>query len=281
MLGKELLGALFGLASAASWGVGDFSAGVAAKRSPAFSVSFVVQFTGLLVVSGLALLLGEPVPSTADLLWGAAAGIAGAVGGVALYLGLATGRMGIVAPVSAIVSAAIPVLFGLFLEGLPAGQQLLGFGLAFIAVWFVSRTGDGHGIQSRELLLPLAAGLGFGLFLILMERASGTSVLWPLAAARFASSCVLFLAAILTRSLGKLVLAQLPLMALAGTLDTAGMAFYALATQVGRMDTAAVLSSLYPAVTVLLARFVLAEHLTRRQWLGVAGALVAVILIAS
>jgi drug/metabolite transporter (DMT)-like permease len=281
MLGTELLGALFGLASAASWGVGDFSAGVAAKRSPAFSVSFVVQFTGLLVVSGLALLLGEPVPSTADLLWGAAAGIAGAVGGVALYLGLATGRMGIVAPVSAIVSAAIPVLFGLFLEGLPAGQQLLGFGLAFVAVWLVSRTGDGNAIQPRELFLPLAAGLGFGFFLTLMERASGTSVLWPLASARFASSCVLFLVVMLTRSLGKLALAQLPLMALAGTLDTAGMAFYALATQVGRMDTAAVLSSLYPAVTVLLARFVLAEHLTRRQWLGVAGALVAVILIAS
>jgi drug/metabolite transporter (DMT)-like permease len=173
------------------------------------------------------------------------------------------------------------VFFGLFLEGLPAGQQLLGFGLAFVAVWLVSRTGDGNAIQPRELFLPLAAGLGFGFFLTLMERASGTSVLWPLASARFASSCVLFLVVMLTRSLGKLALAQLPLMALAGTLDTAGMAFYALATQVGRMDTAAVLSSLYPAVTVLLARFVLAEHLTRRQWLGVAGALVAVILIAS
>jgi drug/metabolite transporter (DMT)-like permease len=281
MIGSELLGAVFGLASAASWGAGDFSGGVAAKRSPAYSVSFAVQSIGLVVVSGLALALSEPIPPTADLLWGAAAGVAGAVGGVGLYLGLATGRMGIVAPVSAVVSAAIPVFFGLFLEGLPAGQQLVGFGLAFVAVWLVSRTGDGDGIQPRELLLPLAAGLGFGFFLSLMERASGTAVLWPLAAARFASSCVLFLVVMLTRSLGKLALAQLPLMALAGTLDTAGMAFYALATQVGRMDTAAVLSSLYPAGTVLLARFVLAERLTRRQWLGVAAALVAVILIAS
>jgi drug/metabolite transporter (DMT)-like permease len=281
MIGSELLGALFGLASATSWGVGDFSAGVAAKRSPAYLVSFVVQFTGLLLVSGLALVLSEPIPSTADLLWGAAAGVAGAVGGVALYLGLATGRMGIVAPVSAVISAALPVVFGLLLEGLPAGQQLLGFGLAFVAVWLVSRTPDGNGIQPRELVLPLAAGLGFGFFLILMERASGTAVLWPLAAARFASSCVLFLVVLLTRGLGKFARARLPLMALAGTLDTGGMAFYALATQAGRMDTAAVLSSLYPAVTVLLARFLLAERLNRRQWLGVVAALIAVILIAS
>lgn len=280
-MSSELLGAVFGLASAASWGAGDFGAGVAAKRSPAYNVSFAVQFTGLLLVSGLALVMRESIPPAADLLWGAAAGVAGAAGGVALYFGLATGRMGIVAPVSAVVAAAIPVLFGLLLEGLPAGQQLLGFGLAFIAVWLVSRTGDGNGIQPRELILPLAAGLGFGLFLTLMERASGTAVLWPLAAARFASSCVLFLVVMLTRSLGQLSPSQLPLMALAGTLDTAGMAFYALATQVGRMDTAAVLSSLYPAVTVLLARFLLAERLTRRQWLGVVAALVAVILIAS
>ena len=281
MIGSELLSALFGLASAASWGAGDFSGGVAAKRSPAYTVSFTVQFIGLLLVAALALVLQEPVPPMVDLVWGGVAGVGGAIGGVALYLGLASGRMGVVAPVSAVVSAAIPVLLGLLLEGLPAGQQLLGFVLAFVAVWLVSRTGDGNGVEPRELILPLAAGLGFGTFLTLMERASATAVLWPLAAARFASSCVLFLVVLLTRSLGKLSLGQLPLMALAGTLDTGGMAFYALATQLGRLDTAAVLSSLYPAVTVLLARFVLAEHLTRRQWLGVVAALVAVVLIAS
>lgn len=281
MIGSELLSALFGLASAASWGAGDFSGGVAAKRSPAYAVSFTIQFIGLLLVAVLALALGEPVPTTSDLVWGGVAGVGGAIGGVALYLGLAGGRMGVVAPVSAVVSAAIPVLIGLLLEGFPAGQQLLGFGLAFVAVWLVSRTGDGNGIQPRELILPLAAGLGFGIFLTLMERASTTAVLWPLAAARFASSCVLFLVVLFTRSLSKLSLGQLPLMVLAGTLDTGGMAFYALATQLGRLDTAAVLSSLYPAVTVLLARFLLAEHLTRRQWLGVVAALVAVVLIAS
>jgi drug/metabolite transporter (DMT)-like permease len=281
MMSSELLGALFGLASSASWGAGDFSGGVAAKRSPAYNVSLVVQFVGLLLVGGLALVLREPIPAATNLVWGGVAGVAGAIGGVALYRGLATGRMGVVAPVSAVVTAAVPLVVGLFLDGLPGEQQLLGFGLAFVAVWLVSGSSDGNRIQPRELILPLAAGLGFGLFLTLMERAGETAVLWPLTAARFASSCVLFLVVILTRCLGKLSIGQIPLMVLAGIFDTGGMALYTLAAQVGRLDTAAVLSSLYPAATVLLARFVLKEQLTHRQWLGVIVALAAVALIAS
>lgn len=281
MMSSELLGALFGLASSACWGAGDFSGGVAAKRSPAYNVSLAVQFVGLLLSGGMALVLGEPIPPFTDLVWGGVAGVAGALGGVALYRGLATGRMGVVAPVSAVVTAAVPLVLGLFLEGLPGEPQLLGFGLAFVAVWLVSRTGDGNGIEPRELLLPLAAGLGFGLFLTAMERGGETTVLWPLTAARLASSCVLFLVVILTRSLAKLSMGQIPLMVLAGIFDTGGMAFYTLAAQVGRLDTAAVLSSLYPAATVLLARFILVERLTRRQWLGVLVALAAVALIAS
>jgi drug/metabolite transporter (DMT)-like permease len=280
-MSSEFLGALFGLASSASWGAGDFSGGVAAKRSPAYNVSLAVQFVGLLLVGGLALVLREPLPPVADLVWGGVAGVAGAIGGVALYRGLAMGHMGVVAPVSAMVTVAVPLVFGLFLEGLPGGQQLLGFGLAFVAVWLVSRTGDGNGIELRQLILPLTAGLGFGLFLTVMERAGETAVLWPLTAARFASSCLLFLVVILTRSLARLSVGQVPLMLVAGVFDTAGMAFYTLAAQVGRLDTAAVLSSLYPAATVLLARFVLKEQLTRRQWLGVVVALAAVALIAS
>jgi len=235
----------------------------------------------LLLVGGLALVLEEPIPPATDLVWGGAAGVAGATGGVALYRGLATGRMGVVAPVSAVITAAVPLVLGLFLEGLPGKQQLLGFGLAFVAVWLVSSTGDGNGIEPRELILPLAAGLGFGLFLTAMERAGEAAVLWPLTAARFASSCVLFFVVILNRSLAKLSVEHIPLMVLAGIFDTGGMAFYTLAAQVGRLDTAAVLSSLYPAATVLLARFVLVERLTRRQWLGVVVALAAVALIAS
>jgi len=278
---SEPLGIVFGLASALSWGAGDFSGGVAAKRSPVYGVVIVSQFIGLLLLGSLAVLLSEPIPLPADLLWGAAAGIAGGLGLVALYRGLATGRMGVVAPVSAVVSAAVPVLWGAFLEGLPTPSQLLGFGVALVAVWLVSRTGDGMGIQVRDLGLPFLVGLGFGLFLIAIDRVSDTAILWPLAAARIAAIAMLLPVVARTHLGGMPVARQLPLIALAGSLDSSGNAFYALAAQMGRLDVAAVLSSLFPAGTVLLARFILREPVSRLQWLGVAAALVAVVLIAS
>lgn len=281
MLNSELLGALFGLAAAASWGAGDFSGGLAARRSHAYMVVIVSGFVGLLLLIGLALLLGEPLSSLPDLTWGGAAGIAGAIGLVALYHGLAVGRMGIVAPVTAVVTATVPLFVGLFLEGIPAGLQLLGFGLALVAVWLFSQTGDETGIQVRELHLPLVAGLGFAFFLVVIGRVSQTAILWPLAAARLASTSVLLIVVVATDQGRTPAIKQLPLMALVGILDTGGNALYALAAQVGRLDAAAILSSLYPGATVLLARFLLQERLTRQQWLGVVAALVAVVLIAA
>ena len=281
MTDSGLLGTIFGLAAAASWGAGDLSGGLATRRSHAFIVVIVSGSVGLILLTGLALLLAEPLQSPADPLWGGAAGIAGAIGLVALYQGLAVGRMGIVAPLTAVVTAAAPLIFGLLFEGVPAGHQLLGFALAFIAVWLISRTGDGAGMQAREVVLPLVAGLGFAFFLIVIGAVSERAVLWPLAAAKFTSTSLLFIAVALSRQREKLDARQLPLMALAGLFDTGGNAFYALAAQVGRLDAAAVLSSLYPAVTVLLARFLLKERLAHQQWLGVIAALVAVVLIAS
>jgi drug/metabolite transporter (DMT)-like permease len=281
MFNLELLGTLFGLAAAASWGAGDFSGGLAARRSHTYMVVIVSGTVGLLLLIGLALLLAEPLPSLPDLAWGGAAGIAGAIGLAALYHGLAVGRMGVVAPVTALVTATIPLFLGLFLEGIPAVQQLLGFGLALVAVWLLSQTGNGTGVQVREPGLPLVAGLGFGFFLVVIGRVSQTAVLWPLAAARLASTSVLLIVVSVTGQGGKPAVKQLPLMALAGILDTGGNALYALATQVGRLDTAAVLSSLYPGATVLLARFLLKERLSRQQWVGVVAALVAVVLIAA
>jgi drug/metabolite transporter (DMT)-like permease len=281
MTDSGLLGTIFGLAAAASWGAGDLSGGLATRRTHAFIVVIVSGSVGLILLIGMALLLAEPLLSLADLLWGGAAGIAGAIGLVALYQGLAVGRMGIVAPLTAVVTAATPLTFGLLFEGVPAGHQLLGFALALMAVWLISRTDDGASIQAREVVLPLVAGLGFGFFLIVIGGVSERAVLWPLAAARFTSTSLLLIAVALSRQRQKLDTRQLPLMALAGLFDTGGNAFYALAAQVGRLDAAAVVSSLYPAVTVLLARVLLKERLARQQWLGVIVALVAVVLIAS
>jgi drug/metabolite transporter (DMT)-like permease len=281
MAASQWPGIIFGLSSALSWGTGDFTGGIATKRSNAYTVVIVSQAIGLVLLAGLVLFLGEPVPSANDLLWGGGAGIAGTIGLVALYRGLAGGRMGVVAPVAALVTAALPLGWGLLVEGLPAVRQIAGFWLAFVAVWFISHSADGMVTRVRDLALPIVAGLGFGLFLILIDRVSNAAVLWPLSAARVASVGLLLVVMVLMRPVEVPASSQLPLIVLAGIFDTGGNAFYALAARAGRLDIAAMLSSLYPAVTVLLARLVLKESISRRQWVGVVSALMAVVLIAS
>jgi len=274
-------GLLLGLASAASWGAGDFCGGLTARRSNVYGVVAVSQALGLALLAGLGLLLAEPLPSPADLAWGAAAGLAGGLGLLALYRGLALGRMGVAAPLAAVVSAGLPVLFGAFLEGLPQVTQLAGFVLALGAVWLLSRGEGPTRLRFSHLGLPLLAGLGFGLFLIVIDHASGQAVLWPLVAARV-SSLALIAGLALVGGRGALPGRRvLPLVVLVGLFDTGGNAFYALAAQAGRLDVAATLSSLYPATTVLLARLVLKERLASWQWLGAAAALSAVMLIAA
>jgi uncharacterized membrane protein len=275
-----LLGAVLGLASAASWGLGDFSGGLATRRSNVYGVVVISQAVGLVLLVVLALLFCEPMPPTVELAWAAAAGLAGTGGLLALYSGLAAGPMGVVAPVAAVSTAALPVAFGTLFEGLPSAASLVGFGLAFVAVWLVSGSGRDRALRARDLALPLAAGVGFGFFLILIGRTSDAALLWPLVMARVVSLTALGFVA-LGRRAAMPAAGLMPLAALTGVFDAGGNAFYALAAVVGRLDAAAVLSSLCPAVTVLLARAILKERISRRQWLGLAAALVAVLLIAS
>jgi drug/metabolite transporter (DMT)-like permease len=280
MMNAEGLAVVYGLASATVWGAGDFSGGVATKRNNVYSVIIVSQLIGVALLVILAFLFAETIPSPDHLIFGGIAGISGAIGLVALYSGLAGGRMGFVAPVAAVVTAVFPVIVGIFNEGLPAASQILGFGIAVTAVWFLSGTGSGKAIQMRELGLPVVAGLGFGLFFICIDRVSSSAILWPLIAARIASIGLLstFVA---VRWKGQIpARSQFLIIALAGIFDTGGNAFFALATRVGRLDISAVLSSLYPAATVLLAYFILKERLVQQQWVGIISALVALILIA-
>ena len=278
---SPLLGIGFGLAAALSWGTGDYAAGLASRRTNVYGVVIVSQLVGLVLLTLLALFLAEPVPTPSDLVWGAIAGLGGTAGLVALYRGLATGPMGIAAPIAAVVSVILPLLFGLFLEGWPAPPQLLGFGLALCAVWFITRTGDGSRIEVRVLVLPLVAGLGFGVFLILIDHVSAAAVLWPLAAARGASVLALLVVVLVTRQQARPTASQMPLVLIAGVCDTAGNTFYALAASAGRLDISAVLGSLYPAATVVLARLILKERLSRLQGVGLTLAMIAVLLIAA
>ncbi len=270
---------LLGVASAASWGAGDFSGGLASRRAPLFGVLVVGQLTGATLVAATVLVLSEPAPAAAAVAWAVAAGASGAVGLAALYRGLAVGRMAIVAPVSAVLSAAIPVAWGMTDEGLPPAPKLAGFALALAGIWLVARAGE-IGEGRAGLALAIAAGLGFGGFLVLMHRAAQGGTFWPLAAARGTSVALALSVALARRRAWVPARGAVPLVLLSGAFDAGGNAFFVLAVQAGRLDVASVLSSMYPASTVLLAALLLRERVTRPQGAGIAAVLAAIALIA-
>jgi len=237
----------------------------------------------------VAWLRAEQIPALPVLAWAGAAGVGGAIGLMALYQALAIGVMGIAAPVSALVAATMPVIFAALSQGLPTGWQLAGFGLAMVAVWFVSRPAGpalpGGRNHPRGLGLAFLAGIGFGCFYIFISRARSDAVFWPLAA----SQCITLLTVLafaggvaLARRNGggAMAIRIVPLMLLAGLLDAGGNAFFLLAEHAGRLDVAAVLASLYPASTVVLARIVLNERVSSTQAVGIVAALASIPLIA-
>lgn len=283
MFGQEWSALVFGLSAAASWGAGDFSGGLATRRAGVYSVivgSQAVSALGLLVV---ALLLGEALPAWPVLLIAGVGGIAGGLGLVAFYTALAEGDMGPAAPISAVVTGSVPVMVGLAVDGLPGPSQMIGFALAAVGVWLIAGVASQRGGKiSREMGLAALSGVGFGVLFVCLDLAGGQSaaVFWPLLAARIASLSVL------TTVAARRGQALIPprnrwaLIALIALTDTAGNVFFIWASQSGRLDIAATLGSLYPAATVLLARQILRERLTRQQWWGVVAALGAVVLIA-
>jgi drug/metabolite transporter (DMT)-like permease len=271
---------LFGLAASTSWGTGDFSGGLASRRAHVFSVVLAAYAVGMVLLPVLALAFSEPLPSWRDALWGASAGLAGTLGLTAFYRALAIGRMGITAPITAVLAASLPVIFSAFTQGLPGPLQLNGFVLALLSVALVSRPERASG-QPEGLGLALLAGLGFGGFLILIGQVSAHAIFWPLASARITS--LLFMI-VFVRIRGEQMLPKksvFPLILLAGSLDVAGNVFFILAAHAGRLDVASILSSLYPAVTVLLAAIILRERVSRIQAIGISLALGAILLISA
>ncbi len=268
---------LFGLAAALTWGAGDFSGGIASKRTKALSVVIIAHAFSMVLLLAAAFLLREPLPPLSAWLWGGLAGLGGAIGLVLLYSALASGRMSVAAPVSALVAAAIPVVFAALTDGLPSLWVIAGFVLALAAIWLVS--GGSRDFRLAELRLPLLAGLAFGFFFTTLHLASGESVIYPLIAVRIASISSLLLFSLVTRQPVAPSRASLFPILMSGLLDTLGNGAYALAAQLGRVDIAAVLGSLYPGATVLLAWFLLKEHVNRQQVVGIAAALAAIVLI--
>lgn len=277
----SLFGSAFlALASAATWGAGDFSGGLATRRAKVAVVVFFSQLIGLALLIGFAVATQERLPATTDVLWGAAAGIAGLIGLSALYSALSKGNMGLVAPVTGVISTAMPVLFGARSQGLPHPLQMLGFVLAIIAVALISRTGNGDG-KPAGLGLAVIAGVSFGAFLILIANTSDGAVFWPLAAARIASAICLIVFKLLTRSFATPARNAWAFIALSGVMDAAGNFLFVLAEQAGRLDVAGALSSLYPASTTILALIFLRERPHRWQVVGIVLTFIAIPLIVA
>jgi drug/metabolite transporter (DMT)-like permease len=271
---------IFGLTASLCWGGGDFSGGLASRRANVSGVVIAGYTVGFVLLVALALIWKEPLPRPVDVLWGGLAGVAGVLGLIAFYSALSSGPMGIAAPVSAVLTAALPVLFSALTAELPTRLQLGGFVLALLAIGLISRPDRASG-PPQGIGLAVLAGCGFGCFFILISRVSPGATFWPLAVARFTSVSV---ALIMTRLRRQPVLPGMRvalLVALAGILDALGNAFFVLAAHSGRLDVAAVLSSFYPAATVLLAALVLRERVTRVQAIGILLVLLAVPLISS
>ena len=281
-MGSEVLALFCGLAAAASFGTSDFCGGFVTKRIRVFNVLLLSQCVAFAILFGFALTLKEPIPSWNNLFFGGLAGFFGTAGLVALYIGLARGSMGVVASVSAVVGAVLPIISGILIEGPPSGGQVLGLLLGLCAIWYLAGGGAAAPVHLRELGLPILAGIGFGFFFIFIDQVSETAIFWPLATAR-----VLSITMILALIVARRQKVQTPwnrqmiIIVMAGTFDATGNILFALASRLGRLDISTVLTSLYPAGTVFLAWLILRERLAPRQWFGVAVAFVALVLIVS
>jgi len=276
-----LLSIFYGLISALGWGAADFTGGLASRRTEPYRVLFLAEIAGLAPVFILTLVFGEPIPPLPAWLWSAIASGLGTFGLLILYRALAEGKMTIAAPVSALLAASIPVVVGSLTEGLPDFITLVGFGLALISIWTISLN-SGHKdwrVSLRKLFPPLMAGIFFGFYFVAIHEATQYAFFWPIVSARLAGTLVMLVYAAIQRGPAMPERSLWPLVILGGMLDVLGNAFYILAARTGRLDVAAVLGSLYPGSTVILAAILLKEKISRWQGFGILLALAAIVLL--
>jgi drug/metabolite transporter (DMT)-like permease len=279
-----LLSILFGLGAALGWGAGDFTGGLASRKTGAYRAVFYSEVIGVALLLIVAQFSAEPLPNLKIFLLSILAGALGTVGLIFLYQSMTLGLMSIAAPVSALLAAALPVLVGIFKEGIPQILIILGFGFALFAVWMISQ-GEG-GVTDifahlSDLKLPLLAGIGFGSYFVLMHEATSTgATVWPMVISRSGGMILITVYMLITRAAWKVEdTSAWPMITLNGILDISGNLFFILAGQTGRLDVAAVLSSLFPGATVVLAWIFLKERLSRNQWIGIGSALIAIVLM--
>ena len=283
---------LLGLAAAATYGAADFAGGLVSRRVNPICVVFVSQLAGVFLIGVALPVEGTPFDSQA-VGWGAAAGVGGGGGVVFLYRGLARARMSVVAPITAVEAAMIPVLYGLVTGEMPGWLALTGIVVALVAVVLVSapradETASVPGMPRARARLSqpgisdaLLAGVGFGCFFIFLANAGEASGMWPLVGSKMSSISLVALAALVGNASLRPVRGTWTGILVAGVLDAAANLFYLLASRAGLLTLAAVATSLYPASTVLLARIVLHERMSSGQLAGLVLVVAGVAMMAA
>lgn len=280
LIPPALLVVVLGLLASLGWGVGDFGGGLTSRSAPVLGVLGGSQFASLLVGLLLVTVIDEPAMRLQDLGFAIGGGACAAIGLALLYRGLAVGRMGVVAPIAAVLTATIPVVFSFVSEGIPSEVAILGIGSAILSVILVSRapdTGDG---RPSGLLMALGAGTLFGLFAIQASFLPDELILSPLLVIRATAILIIAIWVVVWRQPWRVPRGRWPALVAVGVVDMAATAAYLGAIAIGPLSIAAILASLYPVVTVILAALVLREKVTPSHAAGIAAAGLAVVLIA-
>lgn len=280
---------LLALASAVLYGSADFFGGLTARRANTIATVVWSQFAGLALLLLVLPFLPATTVSSRDWTWGFVAGFTGGIGVAFLYRALAVGTMAVVAPTTAVIAAIIPVLFALVLGERLRPLTFVGVALALLAIFLVSRapTPEYSQVGSKRTGFPpgfglaLLSGVSVGVFFLSLARTSTAAGMWPLIAARISSVSLFVVIAVVAKRSLLMSRVAAGTATLGGALDMAANAVYMTAARIGPLSIVVTLASLYPASTVLLARWILHEHLSRAQIAGIACALLAVVLIVT
>jgi len=284
--------AMMALAAAVLWGGGDFSGGMGSKTAGGsmpgtLRVVLTSHSASFCVLVAIALVRGDLFPHGAPLYWGLLAGVMGGLSLTGFYIALSQGAMGVSAAISGLLAAAIPAGVAMAREGWPGWLRVVGFVIAGASIWMIAagENPEAKPVPASTTWLAILSGAGFGVYFTALKFAGVAGVVWPMATARIGSltTCSLLLVAT-ALSGSQYQRGWLPRRAVlwalsTALLDTSGNLLFISATRAGRLDVAAVLASLYPASTILLAAWMLHEKPTRRQGLGMLVAAAAIVMI--
>ena len=272
---------VLGLLAAVFYGVGDFAGGFASRRFNSVTILLYSYPVGVVLMAAMVPFFGGTA-TTHVVVFGILGGAAGLLGVAVMYQLMVTSPMNVISPITAVLAAIVPIIVGVTIGERPALAAWVGIALGLLAVVLVSRTTQDHPhgvIALRVLMLAALAGLGFGLYFVFLARAGQDSGLWPLLVSRVASALLIIPLAAGRRAFARVTGRTLAIALAAGACDALANMFFLLASREGLLSLASVLTSLYPAVTVLLAVMLLREHVSLVQLCGLVLAAASVVLI--